>query len=267
MAAPDTPPRLDVYPFHGRYIARAGRLKRLMFRLLPRHTLIPFLKELQATRVRLWHWRTPRRYRQCSDLLVNLGAGDTGRAGWVNVDIQQYPGINCVYDCRKHLPFPDRSVRGIFCEHFFEHIDYTEEIPTFVSECYRVLQPGGVLRIVVPDAALYLHAYMHDGWEALRRIRPLHDQTTDSLLQTTYHTRMELLNMVFRQGHQHKFAYDFTTLAFVLRRYGFATVQQQAFGVSLLPELAIDQAMRASESLYVDAQKAPEPPETGCPKG
>ncbi len=69
------------------------------------------------------------RYKDASDLLVNLGAGNKGKPGWVNVDSYPFTGINCVYDCRKHLPFPDESVKGIFCEHFFEHIDYTEEVP------------------------------------------------------------------------------------------------------------------------------------------
>ena len=66
---------------------------------------------------------------------------------------------------------------------------------------------------------------------------------------------MELINVVFRQGHEHKFAYDFATLHFVLQRYGFSTVVRQGYGKSLMPELCLDQAVRASESLYVDAKK------------
>ncbi|NJO06324.1 MAG: methyltransferase domain-containing protein [Chloroflexaceae bacterium] len=163
------------------------------------------------------------------------------------------PGITCVYDCRKHLPFPDGSVRGIFCEHFFEHLDYTEEVPIFLSECARVLQPGGVLRLIVPDVERYLRAYLADGWQALSAIRPLDDQHTDFFLGCRYNTKMEFINTMFRQGHEHKFGYDYETLAFVLRRYGFRQVVRQSFEVSLRPELAIDQAVRASESLYVEA--------------
>jgi hypothetical protein len=66
---------------------------------------------------------------------------------------------------------------------------------------------------------------------------------------------MELLNVVFRQGHEHKFAYDFETLRFLLRRYGFSEILLQEYSKSMMPELCLDQAARASESIYVDARK------------
>lgn len=253
MRSNHPPPPLDVHPFHGRYVRTASRIKRLLYRIVPRHTLFPFWKELQIAWVRRRAASEERRYHNARDLLVNLGAGDTGRPGWVNVDTMRLQGITCQYDCRQRLPFATASVRGIFCEHFFEHIDYTEEVPFFLSECYRVLQPGGVVRIIVPDAGRYLHAYTEPGWQTIGALRSLHPDQTDPLLRTVYHTKMELINAVFRQGHEHKFAYDYETLAFVLQRYGFAHIEQQSFGVSRLPELCIDQPQRAAESLYVEA--------------
>jgi hypothetical protein len=67
---------------------------------------------------------------------------------------------------------------------------------------------------------------------------------------------MEVLNAMFRQYFEHKFAYDFPTLEFLLFRYGFSEVLNQSFGRSTLPELAIDSPDRASESLYVEAVKS-----------
>ncbi len=249
------PVHLDVFPHYGRDVAQMTGLRKLAYTLVPRHTLFPFWKELQITLLRLRTRQTARRYAHASDLLVNLGAGDQGKPGWVNVDAMRLPGVNCVYDCRTNLPFPDESVRGIFCEHFFEHLDYTEEVPIFLTTCYRVLQPGGVLRLIVPDTERYLRAYCAGGWDELSALRKLDAQHTDPVFQCVYNTRMELINMVFRQGYQHKFAYDYETMAFLLRRYGFAHVEQQTFGVSLRPELGIDQADRARESLYVEAVK------------
>jgi hypothetical protein len=66
---------------------------------------------------------------------------------------------------------------------------------------------------------------------------------------------MELINFVFRQQYEHKYAYDYETLEFILYKYGFSKVQRQAFGKSLMDELSIDQQIRASESLYVEAIK------------
>lgn len=66
---------------------------------------------------------------------------------------------------------------------------------------------------------------------------------------------MELVNFVFRQKYDRKFAYDYETLKFLLYKYGFSSVQKQEFGKSQLEELCIDQQVRASESLYIEAVK------------
>jgi hypothetical protein len=64
---------------------------------------------------------------------------------------------------------------------------------------------------------------------------------------------MELINVVFRQWEEHKFAYDYETLALVLSQAGFRTIRQQSFGETLSPEICLDLERRASESLYVEA--------------
>ena len=61
--------------------------------------------------------------------------------------------------------------------------------------------------------------------------------------------------MVFRQHGEHKFAYDFETLRLALETAGFMSVFKQAFSRSLMSDLCIDAERRASESLYVEAQK------------
>jgi hypothetical protein len=66
---------------------------------------------------------------------------------------------------------------------------------------------------------------------------------------------MEVVNFVFRQGNDHKYAYDAETLMRLLRDAGFPRIERQAFGRSLLPEICLDQPMRAAESLYVEAVK------------
>lgn len=262
---PESLPPSGVYPFYDELrVPRADSITRKLYdairplrRLIPipLHTFFPLLYEIYLVFLRLASLGEPRRWREQAGLLVNLGSGGNGKPGWVNVDIFPAAGVNCLYDCRKKLPFASNSVRGIFCEHFVEHLDYTEELPHFLSECRRVLQPGGVLRIIVPDAERYLRAYAADDWAALAALRPLEAGRVDAHFNFAYRTRMELINMILRQGHHHKYAYDLETLAFVLRRYGFAHVVRQQFGHSLLPELAIDWTERASESLYVEAVK------------
>ncbi len=248
-------PQFEVYPFYGQEVLRSKGIKKLIHALMPRHAYMCLRTEIPLSLLRLRSGRVRRKFSRSDNLMVNLGAGPCGKPGWVNVDVGKAPLVNCQYDCRKSLPFPDNSVKCIFCEHFFEHIDYTEEVPYFLSECHRALKPGGVIRLIVPDVEKYLRAYSEGGWEGLSKIRPLKPDRTDYYGGSQYNTRMELINVVFRQGHEHKFAYDHETLEFVLRRYGFGTVLRQEFGRSLMPELSLDQPTRASESLYVEAKK------------
>lgn len=51
------------------------------------------------------------------------------------------------------LEFLDDSLTFIYAEHFFEHLFFDEAV-ALLRECRRVLQPDGVIRIVVPDADL-----------------------------------------------------------------------------------------------------------------
>lgn len=251
-------PRFDHIGFrnYGQMLAKRSPLKRsLIGRLFPFHVYHTVREELRLARMRLRAGTVRRRFQGQHELLVNVGAGRRGRDGWVNVDSTGYPGVDCIYDCRKSLPFSDGSVRGIFSEHFLEHIDYTEEVPVFLTECRRVLQPGGVLRVIVPDAELYLRAYVEDGWTSLEKVRGLEAGHRDHYYPNAYVTKMELVNQVFRQGYEHKYAYDWHTLQHAMQTFGFPRVIRQEFGQSELPELALDRQVRRSESLYVEAIK------------
>jgi predicted SAM-dependent methyltransferase len=248
--------RSNRVPVHARALAHARSLAQFVYRVIPRHTVRLVRYETYLAWVRLTSRNADTGYRNSKGLLLNLGCGRQGRQGWVNVDSSRLPGVNLVFDCRKRLPFPECSAQGIFTEHFVEHLEYTEEVPYFLSECHRVLSPGGVLRIVVPDAEQYLRAYVDEGWARAVHLRKLDKTHVDPSSGCRYLTKMELVNMVFRQGGQHRFAYDFETLSLVLQKSGFGTVLRQAFNQSMMSELCIDAERRARESLYVEAVKS-----------
>jgi predicted SAM-dependent methyltransferase len=234
---------------------RRHALKKSLIAVLPEHLLRQIQFEWHMLLIRLRSWNIKSRYAGQRGLLINIGAGPTGRPGWVNLDGFSAKGVNCLYDVRKRLPFPDASVKGIYSEHFLEHLDYLEEVPAFLAECHRVLQHDGVIRIIVPDAGKYLAAYVRGGWQELATLRPLGPGNKDYYFNFTYNTPMELINVVFRQAQEHKFAYDYETLDFLLKRHGFTEVRQQAFRRSLESVLCLDTPARASESLYVEAVK------------
>ena len=60
-----------------------------------------------------------------------------------------------IHDLRKRFPWPSGSARAVYSSHTLEHLS-RDQGRFFLQECARVLKPGGVLRIVVPDLAVIL---------------------------------------------------------------------------------------------------------------
>ena len=248
----------DLFPNFDQKLAHKSGVERIAFKafaFIPRHAYLPLLHELRMAWRRVGTRKEAKKYKHARNLKVNVGCGPIGKSGWINADIDYSPGVNCIWDCRRSLPFEDASVKCIFTEHFVEHLDYCEEMPVFLSECHRVLAPKGIVRIIVPDGERYLQGYSSQGWDALTKTRPLGPGRSDAHFGAHYNTKMELINVVFRQYYEHKFAYDFETLEFLLRKHGFSSVCRQSFGQSLLSDLLIDKPERATESLYVEAVK------------
>ena len=215
---------------------------------------------MAEVRLSMKRWSTARSVRRTltseTRSRVNIGCGVYPTPGWINLDIISHPGV-CFWDCRSGLPFSNDAIAAIYSEHCFEHLDLYSEAYPFLRECLRCLQPGGVLRIVVPDAGAYLRAYS-GPWELLADMRPL-DRTADGWcdrwLGQIYETKMQFMNAIFRQGYEHKYAYDRETLVFVMREAGFASVVVQQFGMSIDPKMAPDSNERRTESLYVEGVK------------
>ena len=60
------------------------------------------------------------------------------------------------------LPFADGSVAVVYSSHMLEHLG-RDEARAFLLECRRILRPGGILRLVVPDLERYVRTYVEDG--------------------------------------------------------------------------------------------------------
>jgi predicted SAM-dependent methyltransferase len=196
-----------------------------------------------------YHQRV-RQLRGQRHLSVNIGSGGKGLPGWVNVEIMPMADTTLCLDIRRPLPLADGSVARLLAEHVIEHVDFRDELPVMLGDWYRVLEPGGTVRIVVPDAKRYLEAYVcgePERWHALG--------WDPARLPYGLFTPMHVINHVFHQGGEHLFAYDFETLSWALGRAGFTTIAQTRYQVSRDPQLAIDQANHAPYSLYVEAIK------------
>lgn len=106
-----------------------------------------------------------------SKLRLNIGCGRRFHADWVNVDL--VPSSPQVQRCDilQGLPFAENRFSAVYHSHVLEHLSLSQG-QQLLENCYRVLQPGGCLRIVVPDleqiARLYLE--MHElAWHGDRK--------------------------------------------------------------------------------------------------
>ncbi|RJQ83020.1 MAG: methyltransferase domain-containing protein [Desulfobacteraceae bacterium] len=82
--------------------------------------------------------------------LLNLGCGAHWNPLWVNVDFKSnHPNV-IAHDLNRSIPFSDDSFDAVYHSHLLEHLP-KNRAPVFITECYRVLKPDGILRVVVPD--------------------------------------------------------------------------------------------------------------------
>jgi SAM-dependent methyltransferase len=85
---------------------------------------------------------TPRR--------LNWGCGPAPAPGWINADRVVAPGIELSGDIRDGLPLAEGSVEYIVAAHSLQDLPYLDIVPA-LQELRRVLRPGGVLRLGLPD--------------------------------------------------------------------------------------------------------------------
>lgn len=89
---------------------------------------------------------------------VNIGGGAWVRLGWYNADTRHSLDDKTRLGATSRLPFEDGSIDAVFSSHFFEHVEDAVALNLF-AEARRVLRPGKVLRIAVPDFELALARY------------------------------------------------------------------------------------------------------------
>lgn len=81
---------------------------------------------------------------------LNLGCGGHYHPAWTNADLQPAgSGVHAV-DLAVPLPFPDAHFEVVYHSHVLEHLPRSAA-PSALREQRRVLRPGGVLRVAVPD--------------------------------------------------------------------------------------------------------------------
>ena len=209
-------------------------------------------------------------------LQINLGCGPNGQlAGFDNLDnspsarLAQWPVLKRLLyqfklltsqqyqadwsqvrycDASKQLPYSDASVDKIYSSHFLEHIPPTKG-KRVLQECYRVLKPHGVMRLVVPDLLWHARHYIAQT-EALLAQNSTNRQAHDDFLKTLYGAYL----FPKRYGAEHCYMYDLPTLTHLLTDIGFSFIQPCAYQQGIDDELAHFDS-RPRDSLHLEIRK------------
>lgn len=203
-----------------------------------------------------------------SSVRLNLGCGLAVAQGWINVDgslnaliaglPRRFHGIayrmtgasryytkdeycrllgNHIFvhhDLAFGIPFDDNTVDFVYSSHFLEHL-YRADAQRILQESFRVLKPGGTIRVSVPDLEYAVSLY-HAG------------------------KRHEMLGNYFfvedDDSHyaRHKYMYDFALLSEALSSAGFRDIRRCEYRQGMTPDLEMLDN-RPDESLFVEATR------------
>lgn len=223
-----------------------------LFRLYLREFLIHARDALHALKGEcLLAPQTRRRLRGAQGISLNVGAGRQALPGYVNLD--RFPTSRDVlyWDFRKRLPLSDGSVRHVHCEHFIEHLERHEAL-ALLGEFRRVLEPGGTVRLVCPDAERYFRAYCADDAAFFKSLSRLGGASLP------FERPIEVINQMFRMAGAHRFAWDYHALEAALASAGFVGIRRSSIGeVGAGGEADGRDAWREIESIYVVARVPP----------
>ncbi|MEI6398659.1 MAG: methyltransferase domain-containing protein [Pseudomonadota bacterium] len=93
------------------------------------------------------------------DSMLNIGCGATFHPAWVNIDMNSpHENVRSV-NILKGIPFPDSVFKVVYSSHVLEHLG-RQQAEDLLRECGRVLSPGGVIRLVLPDLEVIVREYI-----------------------------------------------------------------------------------------------------------
>lgn len=220
-----------------------------------------------------------------SPICLNLGCGSICPQGWINVDgsfnavSQKIPLLKSftskvlnrkVYDSRniryanlnKRWRFASCSIDVVYSSHVLEHLSISSAA-LFLDEAFRVLKPGGKVRIVVPDLYEIARSYVSnyesgnpDSDFVLLEKLNLHKENV-YLPSESFAKKM--LNNLQGHPHQHKYMYSERSLERALEQRGFVNIQNSlSYGHSLLIENIrdVEYSNEYEASIYIEAEKS-----------
>jgi predicted SAM-dependent methyltransferase len=151
---------------------------------------------------------------------LHIGCGERILQGWLNSDYFPSSDKILYLDATKSFPFESNEFDYIFSEHMIEHISYDQGL-RLLTECYRVLKPGGKVRISTPDLSFIINLYRNN--KSIIQ-KDYIKWSIDNFINSAplYEVTFVINNFVRRWGH--KFIYDEKLLRYSLEKVGFANI-------------------------------------------
>ena len=183
-----------------------------------------------------------------------------------------------VHDLAKGIPFESNSVDVVYHSHLLEHLD-RDAARKFLLEAKRVLKPGGIQRIVVPDLERICNDYIshiavaqrlgdeavkHDAYVAALVEQCVRREAFGTSQQPPLRRSLEriFLGDARRRGETHQWMYDRVNLKALLGSLGFKNPELQAYDSSQIAnwdEYGLDLDEIGNEykphSMYMEAEK------------
>jgi SAM-dependent methyltransferase len=215
-------------------------------------------------------------------LKVNIGCGQSATPGWSNYDSSPSvllakvpfslfvlgPAIDWLLskeqrdfiayacasqiafgDATKGLPLRDSSCSVVYASHVIEHL-VSHDLHLFLREVLRILAPGGILRLAVPDLQIFVDSYNSDG-DADAFVEKL------NLLSPRQRGWLSHLRGAVTGGRTlHQWVYNETSLSALLLDSGFLQPVRLPAGTTTISDCGeLNLHERSWESLYVEAVK------------
>lgn len=106
-------------------------------------------------------WR-PRFPKDSIGTNVHLGCGPINHPHFINVDGSHYPHVHFQRSLTDLSCFATDSVDFLYASHCLEHFPF-EYTSAILAEWFRVLRPGGIARIAVPDFDALVDIYLESN--------------------------------------------------------------------------------------------------------
>lgn len=167
---------------------------------------------------------------------LHLGCGTFPIREWMNTDVREKGGIYLL-DVSRPFPFADNVFERIFSEHLLDCLSLPDAL-NMLSECWRVLQPGGRIRISTLDLDFPMRLWREPDEPSHKRyvewvagMKKSEAALLNRLWPEKDYPPMLAVNHFMRHwGRQ--MVYDRNTVRHLLERSGFRQVEYYAPGQS-----------------------------------